>query len=166
MRICALLLALAAAAAAAEPPPAFAPLAFLAGHCWRGTFPGGQQTDEHCFSWVYDAKFVRDRHVVRGEGHPDYLGESIYYWDSAAKQLEYLYIESDGGFSRGAVTSERDALVFPPTAYVENGQTKRYRSRWQRVGEDAYDVVTEFEAPTGWAPGFSVHMQRLPAAAP
>jgi hypothetical protein len=41
--------------------PAFAgsyePLAFLAEHCWQGTFADGKTTDKHCFSWVYGGKF-------------------------------------------------------------------------------------------------------------
>ena len=85
--------------APAHPDAAYQPLAFLADHCWKGAFPGGR-TDEHCFTWIYDGKFLRDRHIVRAEGKPDALGESIYLWDSAAKRLEYLYIESDGGLDR------------------------------------------------------------------
>jgi len=75
----AILLAGMAMAAPAEAPPApYQPLAFLVGHCWKGTFPDGKATDEHCFSWIYGGKFVRDEHVVhRGEGHADGLGESI-----------------------------------------------------------------------------------------
>lgn len=142
---------------------AYQPLAFLADHCWKGAFPGGKQTDEHCFSWIYDGKFLRDRHTVHTEGKPDALGESIYFWNSTAKQLEYLYIESDGGFSRGPVTLETDALVFPDTNFEQNGQTLVYRSRWQHSAANAYDVVTEFQGKGGWAPGFIVHMERVPA---
>ncbi|HVP33284.1 MAG TPA: hypothetical protein VMT09_06500 [Steroidobacteraceae bacterium] len=146
------------ASAAVDP---YQPLAFLIGHCWRGTFADGAQTDEHCFSWIYGGKFVRDEHVVRRQGRPDGFGESIYLWDSAAARLEYLYIESAGGFSRGAVTAEDGALVFPAASYVEKGETRTYRSRWQRVGDDAYDVVTEFQAKDGWVPGLSLRMQRV-----
>ena len=73
----AILLAGMAMAAPAEAPPApYQPLAFLVGHCWKGTFPDGKATDEHCFSWIYGGKFVRDEHVVhRGAGHADGLGE-------------------------------------------------------------------------------------------
>src|SRR5260370_459207 len=112
---------------ARAPPAPYQPLAFLVGHCWKGTFPDGKATDEHCFSWIYGGKFVRDEHVVHGEGHPDGFGESIYVWDSASRQLQYLYIESAGGFSRGTVSGEGDALVFPPSSYLEKGQTQTYR---------------------------------------
>jgi hypothetical protein len=77
--------------------------------------------------------------------------------------VEYLYIESGGGFSRGPVATDRDALVFPDTSYVEGGKTQIYRSRWQRRGENAYDVVTEFQAKDGWVPGFSLHMEQVPS---
>jgi hypothetical protein len=149
-------------AAAAEPDPAYQPLAFLAGHCWKGALTG-KQTDEHCFSWVYGGKFIRDRHTVHGGGHPDSLGESIYFWNSDARQIEYLYIESQGGFSRGPVAIEPNALTFPPASYTEDGKTQTYRSRWQRAGDDAYDVVTEFQSKEGWIPGFKVHMEKTAA---
>lgn len=159
----AILLAGIAMPAPADAPAApYQPLAFLVGHCWKGTFPDGKATDEHCFSWIYGGKFVRDEHVVhRGAGHPDGLGESIYVWDAASKQLQYLYIESAGGFSRGTVSGEGDALVFPPASYLEKGETQTYRSRWQPAGRDAYDVVTEFQVKDRWVPGFKVHMEKV-----
>jgi hypothetical protein len=152
-----------AGSAAAAPPvdDPYRPLAFLVGHCWKGAFAKGNDTDEHCFSWIYGGKFVRDEHVVHRDGRPDAFGESIYMWDSAAGRLEYLYIESAGGFSRGAVTAADGALVFAPVSYVENGASQTYRSRWQRAGDDAYDVVTEFQLKDRWVPGFTLHMQRV-----
>jgi hypothetical protein len=149
-------------AAAGTPPDPYQPLAFLVGHCWRGAFPDGKVTDEHCFSWIYGGKFVRDEHVVRrGPGQPDAFGESIYVWDASAGRLEYLYIESAGGYSRGTVSGEHDVLVFPPATFTEGGQTQTYRSRWQRAGSDAYDVVTEFQVAERWVPAFTVHMQQV-----
>ncbi len=149
-------------ARAAAPADPYQPLAFLIGHCWKGTFAGdARMTDEHCFSWIYGGKFVRDEHVVHRDGRPDAFGESIYLWDSAAGQLEYLYIESAGGFSRGAVTVADGALMFAPVSYVEKGGSQTYRSRWQRAGDDAYEVITEFQVQDRWVPGFSLHMQRV-----
>jgi len=160
---------LAAVTAAASGPPAAAdpyqPLGFLTGHCWKGTFTDGTRTDEHCFSRIYGGRFLRDEHTVHlGRGRPDAFGESIYVWNSAARQLEYLYIESAGGFIRGTVTVDGNTLVFPEAAYVEDGKSMTVRSRWQRVGDDAYDVTTEFELEGRWVPGFTLHMLRQPRA--
>ena len=149
----------------AHPDPAYQPLSFLADHCWIGAFPRGG-SDEHCFTWIYDGKFLRDRHTLRAQGKPDALGESIYFWDSAAKRLEYLYIESDGGFSQGPVSIDNEDLVFPDTSFVENGKTMVYRSRWQRSGANAYEVVTEFKSKDAWVPGFKVHMEQVGAPKP
>ena len=82
----------------------------------------------------------------------------LFRSDSATKRLEYLYIESDGGFSRGPVSVEKEALVFPDTTFVQDGKTMVYRSRWQHSGATSYDVVTEFKSKDGWVPGFMVHM--------
>ena len=150
--------AFAVLAADAESP--YQAIAFLAGHCWKGSAPDGKQTDEHCFKWIYGDKFLRDEHVVRSGGGSTHAGESIYYWNGAAKRLEYLYVESDGGFSQGPVTVQGDALVFPATSFVENGKTVTYRSRWVRAADNAYDVVTEFQDKDAWVPGFKFHMQR------
>jgi hypothetical protein len=149
---------------AAAPRSEYQPLAFLAGHCWKGEFPDGKITDEHCFSWIYGGKFLRDQHTVRTPGKPDALGESIYFWDANDNRLEYLYIESDGGSSRGPVTTEHGALVFPDTNFVQDGKTQVYRSRWQPSGANAYDVLTEFKGKDGWVPGFKVHMDMLAPA--
>lgn len=166
--VCTLLASLVAAAPPASPPPPdpYQPLAFLVGHCWKGTFAKGGRTDEHCFSRIYDGKFLRDEHVVHpADGAPDEFGETIYVWNSAAAQLEYLYIESGGGFLRGTATPDGADLVFPAAGYVDHGKTMNVRSRWQRAGEDAYEVTTEFEVGGRWVPGFSLRMWRQPHAA-
>lgn len=153
------LLSLLPCLAAAEPRTEYQPLAFLAGHCWKGEFPGGKTTDEHCFSWIYEGKFLRDQHTVRTPGKPNALGESIYFWDASDNRLEYLYIESDGGSSRGPVTMQQGSLVFPDTTFMQDGKTQVYRSRWQPNGANAYEVLTEFKGKEGWVPGFKVHME-------
>src|SRR2546423_4817205 len=63
------------------PHPALHPLAFLAGSCWKGTFTGRSATDEHCFTWIYNGRFLRDHHIVVGDSVP-YEGESTYAWDA------------------------------------------------------------------------------------
>ena len=99
-----LLAPLSAAAAEPQPQPAFQPLAFLVGHCWKGTFPDGKQTDEHCFQWVYGGRYLRDVHTLRAPGRPDHVGESVYYVDPSSKKIRYLYFEDTGGISHGNVS--------------------------------------------------------------
>ena len=158
-----LLLSLPVAAEPAPPDP-YAPLAHLAGHCYAGSMRGGKDVDTHCFTWVYGDKFVRDVHVVKGEGHEDYVGETIYYFDSTDKKLKYLYVENKGGSSAGAVEPAEQALVFPPTDFQAGGKTQTYRSRWTRRGDEGYDAVTEFkQADGGWGGGWVVRMEKQAA---
>jgi hypothetical protein len=154
---------------AQDAPSPYAGMAFLAGSCWKGDLPQQgklSQSDEHCFTWVYGGKFLRDRHVVHSsDGRPDYLGETVYFWDASSKQVHYLYVESDGGHSEGSVSLADTGLIFPDTEYSDEGQKMTYRSRWQRAGDSAYDVVTEFKQPDGsWKLGWKVHMVKGAAA--
>jgi hypothetical protein len=148
---------------AGSPRPEFQAMSFLAGQCWEGAFPGAGATDRHCFTWVYGGKFLRDRHVLhQGADQPDAEGETIYLWDFKAHQLQYLYIESDGGYLRGTVASEGSTLKFPESIYVDDdGTEQKMRSQWKRSGEDAYDVLTEFRKGEAWQPAFRVHMKRV-----
>jgi len=63
--LAALALTTVAGTAAAAPAELLKPMAFLAGHCWKGTFADGKTTDEHCFFWMYGGSVLRDTHTVR-----------------------------------------------------------------------------------------------------
>jgi hypothetical protein len=159
--ILALPAALAAGAASAQPIDAFKPMAFLAGHCWKGDLGTKGQTDEHCFTWLYGGQALRDTHVVRTPGAKDYVGESTYYFDSATKRIEYVYIENLGGISRGTMEPAADALVFPATQYVNSGQVLTYRVRWTPKDATSYEAHSETAAPNGtWATQFRVLLKR------
>src|SRR5438270_2020299 len=64
--LCAFPVAFAATAAEGDVQAAegLKPMAFLAGHCWKGDFPDQKQNDEHCFQWIYAGKALRDTHTV------------------------------------------------------------------------------------------------------
>ncbi len=152
---------LAGTAVAAEPPPLLQPLAFLAGHCWKGTFPDGKTTDEHCFAWMYGGRMLRDTHTVRSPGKPDGVGESTYYVDSVANDVAFLYVESSGGFSRGTMESLPEALLFPDTQYISDGEALVYRARWTRQGDKAYEAWSEAQTQDGWTTMFKLVMKRV-----
>ncbi|MFA9217322.1 MAG: hypothetical protein ACEQSK_09475 [Sphingomonadaceae bacterium] len=155
-----LLLLATVATAQAAPIDALKPMAFLAGHCWKGDFPGARQSDEHCFQWMYDGQALRDVHTVRAPGKPDYVGESIYYYDSVAKRVEFLYVEAGGGVSRGSVEGTPTGLSFPPTTYSAAGQTLTYRVQWTRIGADAYEAFSEINAGDKWVTQFKLVLKR------
>lgn len=133
------------------------PLAFLAGHCFRGELANGKDVDEHCFQWIYGGKALRDAHVVRGPGHADYSGESTYYWDSLARRIEYLYIENEGGIMRGSVEPADGALLFPATSFVEDGTALEIRVRWTMLA-DGYEAWSEMHDKDAWKTMFRVRM--------
>jgi hypothetical protein len=145
---------------AAAPIEALQPMAFLAGQCWKGDFGDGKRTDEHCFVWLYDGMALRDTHTVRAPGRPDYVGETTYYWDSAARRLEYVYIENAGGVMRGTVESAAGALVFPATQYVEGGKSMTFRVRWTRLSDTSYEAWSEMQVKDGWTTMFKMTMKR------
>ena len=152
---------LVAAAAAAEPVELLKPMAFLAGHCWKGTFADGKTTDEHCFAWMYGGRVLRDTHTVRKSGQPDGVGESTYYVDSAGNRVDFLYIENGGGFSRGTVESLPEALLFPDTQYISDGEALVYRARWTRHDETSYEAWSEAQTDKGWTTMFRLAMKRV-----
>lgn len=138
--------------AVAAPDPNLEPLAYLAGHCWKGTIPGTSDVDEHCFGWIYDGKYLRDRHVVRRGETTVYEGESTYYWNSVAKQVEYFYLTAAGGHSSGKMVVEGGTLVFPETSLVMGGKQHIVRSQFKRTGDDGYEVFREYQVDGKWVP--------------
>ena len=161
MKTIAAVLLLVPTVALAEPPRELEPMAYLAGHCWKGAFPDGKQTDEHCFTWIYGGKALRDVHTVRAPGRPDYVGETTYYLDPATHRVEFLYVENLGGVSRGTMQAEGTTLVFPATQYAAEGQSMTYRARWTRVDDAAYEAWSEAQAKDGWATLFRVTLRRV-----
>ena len=160
MRPLPLLLLLPSFAALAEPAAALQPMAFLAGHCWKGEFPGGKQTDEHCFQWLYGGRMLRDVHTVRSPGKPDYMGETTYYHDPAANKVAFLYLENSGGHSRGTMLSADGGLDFPATEYVgAKGKTMTYRVRWT-PSDDAYEAASEMLVDGRWVPQFKLVLKK------
>jgi hypothetical protein len=137
--------------------PDFTPLEFLVGSCWAGTFPDGKQTDDHCFEWVFERKFVRDRHKVRG-GAP-YDGETLYWWDAAKNRLTYWYGGSQGLVVNGYVETKGDSLVFPSKYAGAEGEVE-LKAVWVRTGADSYRVMNSERGKDGWKPLWSMDLTR------
>lgn len=166
MRAAALLLSLLAAPAAAAEPNPLAPMDFLVGSCWDGTFadPGAGmgKKDVRCFTRMYGGKYVRDVHQVdRGP----YGGETIYAWDPTARRIAYTDYASDGGVSRGTMEARDGGLVFGDAHYKgPDGKDIMLRSLWLRDGADAYTAVTQQKVGDGWRDMMKITFKRLPTS--
>ena len=150
-----------ASAQIAAPSANLQPLAFLAGSCWKGTFAGRTVTDEHCFSWIYNGRFLRDHHVVRGDSVP-YEGETTYAWDAPAKRITYWYIALPGFYSQGNVEPSDGALVFHDNLVTSS--SRKQLVTWRRSGPDAYTVRVEEVSDGTSKELWSMVMQRSRAA--
>jgi hypothetical protein len=150
------------AAVRSETAAALRPMAFLAGHCWKGSFANGRQTDEHCFAWLLDGQALRDTHTVRTPGQPDYVGDTTYYVDPATRRVNFVYVENHGGISRGSMVSEPGALVFPDAEYLDGDGPMTYRARWTPQGDDAYEAWSEAKEKDGWKTMFRMVLRRQP----
>ena len=145
------------APSASATPEHFRPMEWLVGSCWIGTFPNGKETDEHCFEWVYDRRFVRDRHVVRG-GKP-YEGETLYGRRGKDAHVTYWYWSSSGGISTGRVDPVGDELHFPERHETKDGVLEM-RSIWRRVDADHYSILVESRKDGAWKQMWTMEMTR------
>lgn len=140
---------------------AMEPFAFLAGSCWRGTFPDGRQTDTHCFSPIYSGSYIQDRHVVLGAPAP-YSGVTLYRREPMARQVRFTYRASDGSVTHGDAIPVEGGLSFPEVHRAADGTESRIRTTWMRDGADAYNVRSEMEQRGGgWRAMFNMRMVRI-----
>jgi hypothetical protein len=157
------LIAVAGPARAQSPAPSpdlgnFKPMAFLVGSCWKGTFPDGKSTDEHCYEWLWGGKFIRDRHVVKSS-RPDYEGETVFAWDDTKKQIVFWYFTNQGFYTTGTMEPRDEGLVVPETVVAE--KTSERKTVIRPNGPDSYTVRSEAKEPTGWKELWTMELKRL-----
>jgi hypothetical protein len=155
-----LALVLAGTASTAAPPAHFEPLAFLAGHCWRGTFPDGKSRDTHCYAWALGGAHLRDTHAVCGEGDP-YLGETFYSWDPEAETVAFRYFNSLGGVSEGHLEFGPDGIRSPEERYVDERGEQVLRSTIVPVDAAHYRARTEQRVDGRWVEAWTVEFTRV-----
>lgn len=151
-----------ASAAPGTPSSRLAPMAFLAGQCWRGTMPDGKATDTHCFDWQLNGHYLRDRHVVRSAGRPDYVGETLYYYDHERKQVAYIYYENNGNYSRGLMMGDEKRLAFPDAQFFTSNAKLTYRASWTRLDDNSFQATSEFLKGGKWELEQSVKFSKVP----
>ncbi len=134
-----------AGSGAVEARARFGPLGRLAGSCWSGRVPG-DRPDVHCFTWEWDGRFLRDRHVVEAPaGEEDYEGETLYAGDPEQGRVGFTYWSSDGAVTRGEAIFEAagaEEVVFPERYSSDEG-VRELRSVWRFTGPDRYETIVE-----------------------
>ncbi len=144
-------------------PRRLAPLADLAGWCWRGTYPDGRRTETRCFSPAY-GMFMQDRVVIEGGAAP-VVGFTTYSHDIMARSNSYRFRAPDGTQLFGRVVPVATGAQFldyadPPTAEPDR------RTSWTRDGADAWLVRGEVRQPYGWRESWRLRMVRAGEAPP
>lgn len=135
----------------AKPNEALKHMAFLAGSCWQGPFPDGKSTDEHCYKWEQEGRYLRERHTVIG-ANPPYYGETTFYWDFDAKAVKYIYWSNTGGYSTGTSISENGMIKYPDERYVGPEGTMMVRAEMKPIDADSYTMRAEMQGKDGtWA---------------
>lgn len=134
---------LAAGPASASP---LAPLDFLSGSCFLGTFADGKTKDLVCYEPMLGGKFLRSRHRVIGGAGP-YSGETILGFDKASGKLEFTYFNSLGSTMRGTIEPTADGLRFPD----EKAGDAVLRSFWTKT-PDGYVATTQKQDGDAWKP--------------
>jgi len=132
-------------------------LEFLVGHCWVGMLRGGTLTDTHCFEWMHDKQYVRDRHVVSSS--PQYEGETTYAWDPESRQVVFRYLSNQGLFLNGRVEQRGDSLVLPSSYTDAKGQKIEVRTVWTRTA-DGYHAQGFVLVDDKWKPDLDVSYHR------
>ncbi len=152
-----------AAAIAQQQNAVMQPFTFVAGFCWRGTFPDGRRTDTHCFSPIYSGSYMMDRHVVEGAPTP-YSGETLFRRDVMARRVGFTYRASDGSVTQGHAVPIEGGLSFPEEHRAADGTVSPIRTIWMRDGADAYNVTSEMQRDGAWRLMFRMRMERVPPA--
>jgi hypothetical protein len=164
------LLAAASAAGASEEAGAqaerFGWFAELAGHCWRGEYAGGGG-DVQCYEWQY-GRYLRGTIAIDAPG-PDgkrleLSGDSVFDWDEETGRIRYANWSDAGQLQHGEAYYEGEALLFPDVR--SRDEEPRTRSRWVRLGDDAFEVTREKREGDAWVAVLTVRYRREPAPTP
>lgn len=127
-----------------------APLRFLSGKCWRGTFGDGPAYDVMCAETM-PGGHLRTRHVVRGVD-TDYRGETLYHFDGRAQAIRFAYYASSGGVTEGETELLPDgSLRFIEARYqYPDGRYQRVRGRTLMLEDGTFRTESAMFRDGAW----------------
>lgn len=149
------------APAGADPLARFGWLRDLAGACWSGTHGDGGTSDLQCYK-VQWGQFLRGTITLSGKHQgqtvQELRGDSVFAWSKKRERIVYTNWSSDGGYGGGEAFVQGAAILFPE---ARKGGQPEARTRWTRLGPDAYQVVRERKEGDGWKELLKVVYRRV-----
>lgn len=151
-------------------PDGLKPFAPLVGKTFIGAFPEGGAVDEQRFEWVYQGKFLRNTHEVKGpKGRVVYKGETIYAWNLKTGKIDWFYWNLTGGYIVGTMERVGDDFVFEGVNTAPSPQPQRVKGRLRNFSEDGFESVSYFLRDDRWEERFTIQFrpkQEKPALVP
>ena len=89
---------------------------------------------------------------------------SVFSWDAVNKRVRYHYFTSTGAVSEGYFDNRAEGIVIPERHVGDDGKVTELETRYERDGDDAYNVVTREKTAEGWVERWSLRYRREPAA--
>lgn len=133
------------------------PFERLVGTVWIGAFPDGSLTDEQEFEWVYEGRFLRNRHRVKdAAGIVVYEGETIYAWDVSSETVVWWYWNATGGFVTGTLAQTEAGWSFAGANHAPAPQPEKVKGLFRFTAEDAWESVSYFQTDEGWKERFTM----------
>ena len=132
-----------------------APLSWLVGHCWAGSFNDGAVIDTHCYQARLNGTVVVDRHLVSNE--PVYCGETVFHFAPPQFDNEdegvilFRYYNIVGGVSDGLLEPKGRELYFPEERIPgERGEELTFQTRIKPINDDRYDIISQQKVGAVW----------------
>jgi uncharacterized protein (TIGR02246 family) len=116
-------------------PEALQELAWMVGD-WRGE---GENTQAHLrCNWTGGGRFLFRSFVIRAGDKGNVAGTQIIGHDPSSGQIRSWTFDSDGGFSEGVWSREKDRWIVKATAVMPDGGTGSEQRVITRDGEDRF----------------------------
>lgn len=126
------------------PVPQLAPLAHWVGGNWVGTFEAGGRkfSLSRTYAWSFDRRVLVGKSFGERDNKPFQTRETVYYWNSETKRIEFIDFIDTGGYGLGWIEL-RDKQVYMDVKVVGNPGHPSWRA-W--IKEDTDSQVIRVEA--------------------
>lgn len=147
-----------------------APLSFLVGKCWAGTFPDSDVRDVHCYETGFRGTVVIDRQLV--EDRPEFCGTTYFHYALPRFEGEedgvilFRNYNITGGVADGLIEAKGRTLAFPEEVFEDDdGQKFKFRTRIRPKSSSSYEVITQQQKGGVWSTQSRILYKEIGSAA-